>query len=256
MRFIPIVLALFLAACQQEPLTTFSRVKKDKQILIATSGVNVPFAFSAGTALQGFDVDIGNAIAEKIGVHARWINRPFQQLFDLLEKKEVDLVIGAISITEERKKRFDFSEPYFLSGQAIAIRKENKEIKNLKDLEGKKVGVLDQSTGHLFVQNESGLNGVEIQAYTTLDDALLALNGRELDGVVGDRPILQNSIRMSFSHLQLLDQKLDEEKYGVAVRKGDGELLAVVNQTLQELERTGRFDEWVKKWFGAEYKAE
>lgn len=222
---------------------------KNKFVRIATDAVNLPFEFGEGTGVQGFDVDIGEEIAKDIGYPAKWIKMPFERLFDILKNGEAELVISAISITPERKKDFSFSEPYFDSGNTMAIRRDRRQIKDLSSLSGKKVGVQAGSTGNIFIDTQKTATGVTVSRFPTLDDALGALNRMEVDAVVGDEPILTYSIYKSFPNLMTLGIPLTEEKYAVVVRKNEKELLASVNNTISRLKKSGQLDELRTKWF-------
>ncbi len=247
-------LIVLLTACGQSEDPVISRIKRDKQVIIVTHPVNLPFEFAAGTGVQGFDVDVGEEIAADLGVRARWAKaRNFEDIFTMLESGEVDLAMSALSITADRSQKYEFSKPYFRSGQGLAIRKEDREkIKAVRDLKGKKVGVQRGTTGEKFMHRQ-GLSGVEIIEFPTLDDALLALNTKQLDAVIGDSPIIGYSIYRSFPGLTTVGDRLTDEEYAVMVKKGNRTLLDSVNNTLSRLEQSGKLDEIEKKWF-TEYR--
>lgn len=247
-------LTILLTACGQSDDPVLSRIKRDKQVIIVTHPVNLPFEFAAGTGVQGFDIDIGEEIAADLGVKARWAKaRSFDDIFTMLESGEVDLAMSALSITAERSQKFLFSKPYFRSGQGLAIRREDREkIRSVRDLQGKKVGVQRGTTGDKFMQRQR-LDGVEIIGFPTLDDALVALNTKQLDAVIGDFPIIGYSIFRSFPGLIMVGDRLTDEEYAVMVKKGNRALLDSVNKTLGRLEQNGKLAEIEKKWF-SEYR--
>jgi ABC-type amino acid transport substrate-binding protein len=224
-------------------------MQKNKLVRIATDAVNLPFSFGSGTGVQGFDVDIGAEIGKDLGYEVKWIKMPFERLFEILKKGEVELVLSAISITPERKKEFAFSEPYFESGNTIAHRRDKKTIKDLASLAGKKVGAQSSSTGQRFLESQKAAANVTITKFPTLDDALGALNRTEIDAVVGDEPILTYSIYKSFPNLMTGGLRVTEEEYGVVMRKNEKELLAKVNATIARLKKSGELVELRKKWF-------
>jgi ABC-type amino acid transport substrate-binding protein len=224
-------------------------MQKNKLVRIATDAVNLPFSFGSGTGVQGLDVDIGAEIGKDLGYEVKWIKMPFERLFEILKKGEVELVISAISITPDRKKELAFSEPYFASGNTIAHRRDNKKVKDLASLAGKKVGAQSSSTGHRFLETQKTAANVTIAKFPTLDDALGALNRTEVDAVVGDEPILTYSIYKSFPNLMTGGLRVTEEEYGVVTRKNEKELLAKVNATIARLKKSGGLVELRKKWF-------
>jgi glutamine transport system substrate-binding protein len=246
-------LALTFVQCggnKSDAPNAMADMQKNKLVRIATDAVNLPFSFGSGTGVQGFDVDIGAEIGKDLGYEVKWIKLPFERLFEILKKGEVELVISAISITPERKKELAFSEPYFESGNTIAHRRDNKKkIKDLASLAGKRVGAQSSSTGHRFLETQKTAANVTITKFPTLDDALGALNRTEVDAVVGDEPILTYSIYKSFPNLMTGGLRVTEEEYGVVVRKNEKELLAKVNATIARLKKSGELVELRKKWF-------
>ncbi len=244
-------LALAVAGCggSKEGPDAFSQMKKNKMVRIATDAVNLPFEFGSGTGVQGLDVDIGTEIGKDLGYEVKWVKIPFARIFDILQNGEAEIIISAISITPERKKEFAFSEPYFDSGNTIARRQDKTQIKDLASLSGKKVGVEAGRTGEKFMATQKTASNVTIQKFQTLDDALGALNRTEIDAVVGDDPILTYSIYKSYPNLMTLGMILTQDQYGVVVRKGEKELLAKINATLERLKKSGEIDSLRTKWF-------
>ena len=244
------ILAAMAGCGRKESANELDRIQGGKHLYVAVQPVNMPFAFSAGTKIIGLDADLAEAIAKKLNVQVKWVKKTFEDLFETLTEKKADLVISAITITYQRKEKYVFSNPYFQSGQILAIRKDNeKEIRGLNDLKGKKVGVQIETTGHMFAQNEPRLKGAELVTTSSIDSALLRLNNHALDAVLGDFPIVVDSVEESFSTLTVVGKPLTNEQYGVVMRKGEGELLQIVNQTIDELKSQGKLEELGRKWF-------
>ena len=114
---IMVALALSVFGCGEakEGPDASSQMKKNKMVRIATDAVNLPFEFGSGTGVQGLDVDIGTEIAKDLGYEVKWVKSPFERLFEILKKGEVELVMSAISITPERKKEFEMSEDFVIA---------------------------------------------------------------------------------------------------------------------------------------------
>ncbi len=244
-------LVLTTLACggKKEIPDAFSSMKKNKLVRIVTDAVNLPFEFGSGTGVQGLDVDIGNEIGKDLGYEVKWVKIPYARIFDIMQNGEAELAISAIAITPERKKDFAFSEPYFNSGNVIARRKDKPQIKDLASLAGKKVGVQAGRTSEKFMESQKVAANVQVTKYPTTDDALGALNRTEIDAVVGDNYSLTYSIYKSFPNLLTLGTLLDQDQYGVAMRKGEKELLAKVNSTLERLKKSNEMEALDKKWF-------
>lgn len=250
-RLIPVLLALaalFLCTnCgSSEPRNTLEKIKKEGKIVIATHPVNPPFEFGAGTGVDGFDYELGQAIAKELGVESQWVKRPFEKSFEALESGEADIVFNAVTITPERQKTYLFSTPYFQTGQTIAIRKDREDIKSIDDLKGKKIGVQKNTTAEAFLKAK-GFTAAEITPYESTDDALFELNRKLLDAVVGDAPTLEFDIRM-LTNLTVIGPLLTKEDYGVVLRQKDAELKSSIDAIIKKLEQSGELAKLVKKW--------
>lgn len=240
-----------VASCgKQGPADELERIRQAKNLYVAVQPVNDPFAISSGPQIIGFDADLGEAIARKIGVPVKWIPKPFEELFDSLAESRVNLIISVVTITAPRREKFAFSESYFQAGQIFAIRKDSaKTIMTVADLKGKKVGVHGQTTAHIFAQNDPRLQGAEIVPCPSIDSALLNLDTREVDAVVAGFPVLVQSVGKSFPNLTVVGKPLSNEQKGVVLRKGEDKLLQVVNETIRELKSQGKLEEMGRKWF-------
>jgi ABC-type amino acid transport substrate-binding protein len=224
-------------------------INKNKFVRIATEMGNLPFEYGLDTSVQGFDIDIGNEIAKDFGFEARWIKMPgYNKLFETLKNGEVEVVISAVTPNSKLKEDFAFSQPYYDSGDGIARRKNESDIKDLSGLSGKKVGVGEGRPGDLFMASQQTATGVTIEKYQNLDEALAALNRTELDAIVGDEPILSFSGFKSFPNVITLPTEINKYQYAVAVRKGDETLLASINKTLDRLKQSGELAAFEKKW--------
>ena len=243
---------LTLAGCgKQEPADELERIRAAKHLFIAVQPVNEPFGFSGGTQIAGFDVELAEAIGHKINIPIRWAPRGLvEELFDTLSAKNADMIISVVSITSARKEKFAFSEPYFQSGHILAVRKDSeKEIKGVENLTGKKLGVQGSTTGHELVTKDPRFKDATVVTYASLDTALLKLNEREVDAVLGGFPILVQNVDKTFPNLMVIGKPLDNELKAVVLRKGEDKLLQIVNETILELKSTGKLDEMGRKWF-------
>jgi ABC-type amino acid transport substrate-binding protein len=234
----------------QKPVNAMERMKKNKMVRISTDAVNLPFEYGLDTGVQGFDVDIGNEIAKDLGYDAKWVKiTGYNQLFQTLRNGETEMVISTVVPTPELEKEFAFSKPYYNSGDGIARRKTESSIVDLASLSGKKVGVGEGRPGDQFMASQTVAKDVSVVKFQNLDEALGALNRTEIDAVVADAPVLVFSSFKSFPNLVTLPEKINEYQYAVAVRKGDQDLLASVNKTLDRLAESGEIENLKAKWF-------
>ncbi len=226
-------------------------MSKNKFVRILTDAVNAPFEFGSGTGVQGLDVDIGNEIGKTLGIDVKWVKASgYAHLFELLANGEVEIVISAVAIDPLKSEEFAFSQPYFESGDAIAVTRDNFQIKDLSSLTGKKVGVAVGRPGDTFMASQKVAKDASITKKATLDDALGALNRAEIDAVVGDDPILTYSGFKNYPNTAPIpDVLVNKYQYAVVVRKSDPELLSKVNETLDRLKSSGELEALKTKWF-------
>lgn len=247
-------LALFFVHCGNSKPTpdAWASMVKNKVVRIATNPFNVPFETSIGVNVEGFDVDLGEAIAKDLGYPTKWIQpTEFEKVFEYLKTGQVEMIISTVAITEERKKEFAFSDPYFVSSNTIARRLDNNEIKDLPSLAGKRVGVQTGRTGDRFMTSQKTAANVILTRYKTLDDALGALNRGEIDAVIGDKPIMTYSIAKNYStNLLPTDVELTRNQFAVVVRLNEIKLLAKINETIARLKRSNELVAWDQKWMG------
>ncbi|MEJ2110464.1 MAG: ABC transporter substrate-binding protein [Acidobacteriota bacterium] len=234
----------------EEIVDAMEMMKKIKMVRISTDAVHLPFEYGLDTGVQGFDVDIGNEIAKDLGYDARWLKvTGYNNLFETLKNGETEIVISTVVPTPELEKDFAFSKPYYDSGDGIAKRKDESDIKDLSSLAGKTVGVGEGRPGDLFMATQTRAPNVTIKKYQNLDEALGALNRTELDAVVADEPILVFSSFKSFPNLVTLPEEINTYQYAIAVRKNDQTLLASINETLDRLKASGDLATLKEKWF-------
>jgi len=213
-----------------------------------TVGSDIPYPpFEQGKAgnYTGFDIELIEAIAEKIGRTAQVQDTSFETIFRDVAQGKFDAVISAATITPEREKAVAFSDPYYLSEQAILV-KEGSEIEGLEDLEGKTVGAQQGTTG-LELGKEKA-NAGELRPYPEGPDAVNALKSGTVEAVIIDAPVAQNAVEKS-GGVEIAEKVPTEETYGIAVAKDNTELLGEINTGLEEVVNDGTYTTIYEKWF-------
>ncbi|HET8567116.1 MAG TPA: basic amino acid ABC transporter substrate-binding protein [Solirubrobacterales bacterium] len=216
-----------------------------------TVGSDIPYPpFEQGKPgnYTGFDIELIEAIGEKIGRKPEVQDTSFETIFRDVAQGKFDAVISAATITEEREKVVDFSNPYYLSEQAVLVT-EGSSIKSLEDLEGKTVAVQQGTTGQELAKEELG--GSEIRPYPEGPDAVNALKAGTVEGVVIDAPVAQNAVEKS-GGVEIAEKVPTEEEYGIAVAQGNTELLEEINKGLEEVMSDGTYKKIYEKWFHLE----
>ncbi|NLH97877.1 MAG: ABC transporter permease subunit [Chthonomonadales bacterium] len=216
-------------------------------LVIGTDATYPPLEFMEGSEFTGFDIDLGNAIAREMGRTPQWVNCGFDGILAALESGKFDLVMSALTITDERKRSLAFSDPYYTAGQALACRKDRPNLKGIEDLKGATVGIQINTTAKEVLRERPD---IRMREYNSIDLALLDLQNGNIDAVMTDLPVLRYMLRRSFDSLRLTGTLLTEERYGIAARKDRAALIAEVNAAMARLEARGIVRQLHAKWFG------
>jgi ABC-type amino acid transport substrate-binding protein len=216
-----------------------------------TVGSDIPYPpFEQGKSGEytGFDIELIEAIGEKIGRTPEVQDTSFETIFRDVAQGKFEAVVSAATITAEREKEVAFSDPYYLSEQAILV-KEGSDIKGITELEGKVVGAQQGTTG-LELGKEKA-NASELRPYPEGPDAINALKAGTVEAVIIDAPVAQNAIEEE-GGVEIAEKVPTEEEYGIAVAKDSTELLEEINQGLEEVISDGTYTTIFKKWFHLE----
>ncbi len=216
--------------------------------VFANSGAYKPFSFDEGGEIVGFDVDIANEIAQRLGRTPEMNSPvPFDSLIQGLTAGKYDALVASHGITDERKEVVDFSRPYYRSGAQIFVADDNEEINGADDLAGKKIGVVKAST-YLELANTLTDEG-NVTTYDSDVIALVDLGTGRIDAVITDK--LVGLIAKSDSGLEIkaVGDVLQEDEMGVVVQKGDTELLAAINTALEDMIADGTYETISMRWF-------
>lgn len=248
-----------LVACQNnkgtegakstENLNSLERVKKAGVLTIGLNDTYPPMEFrDESQKLVGFDIDLGEEIAKKLGVKSEVKTNDWKGIILSLKSKKFDMILSCMTITDERKKEIDFSEPYIVGGQRIVVKKGNNNIKTAEDLKGKKIGVQLGTTGEMAANKIQGIK--EIKKYDGITEAFNDLAVGRIEAVIADGQVGGFYLKKKGDDLILLDAKLSEEPVGIGFRKEDKELRDAVQKALNELKADGTLSKLSEKWFG------
>jgi glutamine transport system substrate-binding protein len=228
------------AGCRSQGLTV------EKGILKMYGNENVGFLEIEEGKPKGFSAELAEAIAGKLGLNLKVALLPFSDLFSRLTADICDIAMSAITITPERRKQMDFSEPYFTSGQSLLVRTSSK-IASEKDLEGTIVGVIKGTTNQEFAEKIRGVKQVNLfDSKPVMFDELIA---GKLDAVIVDTPFAQYNAKTT-GKTRIAKVLTTGDEYGIAVRLGNKKLLDKINQAMDELRQDGTYDRLYKKYFG------
>jgi polar amino acid transport system substrate-binding protein len=224
-----------------------------KVYVVGTDAAYAPFeSQNEKGEIVGFDIEVVQAAAKKAGIEIKFVNTPWEGIFNALSQGDRDMVVSAVTITEERKQTMDFSAPYFDAQQLIAV-KESSKVAKFADLKKLKVGVQTGTTGDEAVTKLQGKTSTSIKRFESTPLALKELEAGGVDAVVADNGVVINYVANNpgGKFKSIADKEFVPEQYGIALKKGNAELLAKVNKGLAEIKADGSYDQIYAKYFGA-----
>ena len=224
------------------------QIKSSGVFKIGTEGTYAPFTYhEPGGALVGFDVEIGQEIAKRLGVKAEFLEGKWDGLIAGLDANRYDAVINQVGITEQRKQKYDFSDPYIASKAVLIVRGDNEEVKGFADLKGKKSAQsLTSNFGKIAEKN-----GAELVGTDGFDQSIqLVLNGRA-DATINDSlSFLDFKKHKPDANVKIAAQEENADYSGIIIRKGEPELLEAINKALAEIKADGTYQKISDKYFG------
>ncbi|MFN9744126.1 MAG: basic amino acid ABC transporter substrate-binding protein [Betaproteobacteria bacterium] len=249
---------LMLAACGKKepapaPAAPAPAPAPAKVYVVGTDAAYAPFeSQNEKGEIVGFDVDVVKAIAAKAGIEVKFVNTPWEGIFNTLQQGDRDMVVSAVTITDERKQTMDFSDPYFDAVQLIAV-KESSKVTKFADLKKLKVGVQTGTTGDEAVSKLLGKTSTSIKRFESTPLALKELESGGVDAVVADNGVIAHYVANNpgGKFKTVSDKEFAPEQYGIAVKKGNAELLGKLNQGLAAIKADGSYNQIYARYFGA-----
>ena len=256
---------LLLAACgKQEPAAPSASAPATgpavsapapapRVYVVGTDAAYAPFELQNEKGeIVGFDIDVVKAIAQKAGFEVKFLNTPWEGIFNSVAQGDRDLLVSSITITPERQQTLDFSAPYFDAQQLIAVKIDSK-IAKFADLKKLKVGVQNGTTGDEVVAKLQGKDSPNIKRFESTPLALKELESGGVDAVVADNGVVINYVNNNpdSKFKTVNDSSFAPEHYGIAVKKGNAELLEKINKGLAEIQTDGTYKQIYAKYFGA-----
>lgn len=220
--------------------------KKEDVLVVGTNAAFPPFEYIGGPTgdeVIGFDIDIAKQIAKDAGKTLKIENMKFDGLIVALNSGKIDMIASGMTITEERQKKVNFSQPYYEATQVVITQKKNDSIHNLDDLKGK----------HFAVQLGTTADGMskkftdKVTAFNTGFEAIMELNNGKVDLVLFDSEPAANYLAKN-PDLKIVPLEFEPEFYGFAIPKENPELLQQVNDTLAKMNANGQYGKLVSQY--------
>ena len=237
-----------LLACALLICGANSKTLREGTLQVATEGTFSPFSYyNDKNELVGYDVDVARAVAEKLGLKIEFLTAPWDAMLAAFDAGKADAVFNQVSITDERKKKYEYSVPYTVVYGAIIVHKDNNDIKSFEDLKGKKNA--DSATSNWAqVAKKYGAQNVTVDSFAKSMELLIA---RRVDTVVRDNTVFYDFLKQRPNAPIKIAAKLKDVDYSAAiVQKGNKELADQISRALNELKAEGKLKEISLKYFG------
>ncbi|HMU27300.1 MAG TPA: ABC transporter substrate-binding protein [Solirubrobacterales bacterium] len=223
-----------------------SELINEGTLTVGTDTPYPPFEFGDAPDYNGFDVNLVDEIANRLGLETKWVDTSFDTIFTDVAQGKFDMVASASTITPDRQKTVNFSDPYYSAQQALLVP-EGSDISSVEDLDGKTVGAQNGTTGKDFAENET--NASRVQGYPNGPAAIEAVKNGQVEATIIDQPVAQDAIDKGQTGFEVATTIPTGELYGFAFAKDTPELLAAVNKTLAEMKDDGSLDKIYQKYF-------
>ncbi|CAH0533211.1 Arginine-binding extracellular protein ArtP [Vibrio stylophorae] len=219
--------------------------KSDDVLVVGTNAAFPPFEYVGGVngdEIKGFDIDLAEQIAKDAGKTLKIENIKFDSLIVALNSGKIDMIASGMTITPERQANVDFSTAYYEATQVVLVNQDNDSITSVDDLKDKHIAVQLGSTGDLMAKKLSN----KVTAFNTGFEAVMELKNSKVDLVLFDSEPAASFLKKN-PQLKMIELDFTPEFYGLAVAKGNTELLNSINQTLQTMKQNGQYDALVAK---------
>ncbi len=220
-----------------------------KKLVVATDATWPPMEMvDTSKKIVGFDIDFLTAVAKEAGFAVEFKNTAWDGIFEGLKLGKYDAVISSVTINDERKKNFDFSLPYINAGQVLTVPKTLKGISSLADMKGKHVGAQIGTTGAMEIKKVAG---VDAKSYDEIGLAFEDMASGRIQGVVCDTPVAADYALQRKEYkakFMIVGKPFTEESYGIVVKKGNKELLDLLNKGIKAVQAKGIDKQLEKKW--------
>ena len=222
-----------------------------EKIIVGTNAEFPPFEYVDDNGdFAGFDIALMQAVCDKLGCKMEVNNMEFKSLLGAMQLKSIDVIAAAMTVTDERKQSVDFTDSYYEAKQVIIVDK-NSKVASFSDLDGKKIGVQEGTTGDLFVTPEEDgalVKDATVKRFKKGVDAVMDLKNGGVDAVVIDKNPATEFVSSNQDSLKIVEDDTAVENYAFAIAKGNTELADAINKAVEELKADGTYDSIVKEY--------
>lgn len=238
---------------QQDPVkqaekNTLEQIKEKGVIVAGLDDTFAPMGYrDESNNLVGFDIDMGEELAKRLGVKIQWQPTQWDGIIMALDSKRFDIILSGMTVTEERQKSINFSVPYVGDGQIMVVKKGTTGFNTAADLKDKVVGTQAGSSGEEAVNKVAGIK--EVKLYKTYPEAFTDLQIGRIPVVVSDRITASHYISKRADTYEIVGEKVTDEPLAIGLRKSDTELKETIDNILNEMKKDGTLTKISMKWF-------
>ena len=222
-----------------------------KVLRVGTEPTFAPFEFQkeGSKDFDGFDMDLIRAIGKQLNMKVEIQNMGFDALIPAINAGNIDAAIAGMSITPDRQKAVDMSDPYYASGLVVVVNKDNEAVKSVKDLDNKGIAAQIGTTG---AERAAKVPGAKVKNFNTNSEVFLELKNKGVDAVIIDKPVAEYYLAQGGGKetAKIVGETMEAESYGISLKK-NSPLTAKINKALLDLKKNGEYDKLYEKWFGA-----
>jgi len=220
--------------------------KTDDTLIVGTNAAFAPYEYMEGNKVVGIDMDISQAIADSMGKKLEIKNMEFDAALLATQKGTVDFVAAGVSVDAERQKKMDFSDDYVNSTEIVIVNKENPAVTaaTAEDMADKIIAVQKGNIADIWVDNN--VKSKEVKRYSQFSQAAQDLKNRKIDCIVMDKIPAQDLVAAN-PELSILNGTLFEDKYAIAVKKGNKKMLDEINKVIRQLKESKKIEEFTAK---------
>ena len=251
-KYILCLISILTALCVTAGCGIEKKAEGPKVLKVGTEVTFPPFEFreQGSKEITGFDMDLIRAIGKKLDMQVEILDMDFEALIPAVKRGNLNLVIAGMTITPDRQKIVDMSEPYYTSGLVIVVGKGNTAVQKPEDLKGKSVAVQTGTTGE---EKARKLTGEKVRGFKTNEEAFNALKEKTVEAIIIDEPVARYYLKKHHPDAVIAGAAFEQESYGIVMRR-HGELTPKINKALAELKNSGEYDRIYEKWFGKAIK--
>ena len=238
---------MMVAGCGGEK----KKAEAPKVLRVGTEPTFAPFEFQkeGSKEFDGFDMDLIRAIGKQLNMKVEILNMGFDALIPALNAGNIDVAAAGMSITPDRQKAVDMSDPYYVSGLVVVVNKDNEAVKSVNDLNNKGIAVQIGTTG---AEKAAKVPGAKVKNFNTNAEVFLELKNKGVDAVIIDKPVAEYFLATGGGkdYAKIVGDTMEAESYGMSLKK-NSPLTKDINKALLDLKKNGEYDKLYAKWFGA-----